>query len=81
MHDEFTHWKQPSLERILALGPEVVICQVEEAQSRPAKHYWQELFNGRARVYIVMEDNWTIPAGHLVDYTERMAEFIGENTP
>lgn len=83
--DEFVDWKEPSLERVIALKPEVVICQSDPTHAEEARAYWQQLFSDAGlstRVEIVTDPRWTQPAGHLASYTRKLASLIhGDATP
>ncbi|MBN2210626.1 MAG: ABC transporter substrate-binding protein [Sedimentisphaerales bacterium] len=76
MADEFELWKQPSLERIIALKPDVVICQVSAPQAEQAELYWRELLGQAVDVHIVTDDRWTIPGLHLTTFADRLAQMI-----
>ncbi len=76
---DYDLWKKVSLEKILALDPEVLICHAERNQSEEALRYWQDLtFAGgkKTRVYVVTDPDWLIPAGHLAEYTMELAKMI-----
>lgn len=79
LNDEFEDWKEPSLERVIALRPEVVICQSDEAHAEEARAYWQRLFDKAGidtRIEIVTDPKWTQQAGHLAAYTRRLAAML-----
>lgn len=79
LKDEFIDWKEPSLERVIELRPQVVICQSDEAHAEEARAYWQRLFEDagvETRVEVVTDPKWTQQAGHLAEYTRRLAELI-----
>lgn len=76
---DYDLWKKVSLEKILTLDPEVLICHAEKNQSEEALRYWQDLtFAGgkKTRVYVVTDPDWLIPAGHLAEYTMELAKMI-----
>lgn len=72
-------WYKPPIETLLEARPDVIVCQCKPSQAEEATRYWKELFakaNPDLHVYTVTEDTWTIAAGHLADYTERLAKMI-----
>ena len=78
--ENFRGWKKPAIESILRSAPDVIICQSNAAQKDEAGNYWRRLFEKvstpRPRVIVVSDSDWTIPAGHMADYTEKLAEMI-----
>ncbi len=79
MREGYFEWKQPTIEAILKMKPEVVICQSDENQKSTAAEYWRTVGgskNSGRRVYVITDANWTIPAGHMADLVGRMAEMI-----
>ncbi len=80
MAEEFALWKQPALERILALKPDVVICQVNAAQARDAEAYWRELLGEKVSVCVVTDNRWTIPGLHLAAFADDLARMIHGTT-
>ncbi len=76
----FRGWKKTAGEFMVQSAPEVIITQCKSAQKEEAGNYWRELFekapNPAPRVVIVTDSDWTVPAGHLGDYTARLAEMI-----
>lgn len=76
---DYDLWKKVSLEKILTLDPEVLICHAEKNQSDETLRYWRDLtFAGgkKTRVYVVTDPDWLIPAGHLAEYTMELAKMI-----
>ncbi len=72
-------WRKPSLESVLALRPEVIICQCKPTQVEEAQRYWRALLEkvGAApRVYTVTDPGWTIPSGRLADAAEQLLDMI-----
>lgn len=79
LQDEFRDWKEPSLERVIELAPEVVICQSDPEHAAEAKAYWQQLFSQaglQTRVEVVTDPKWTQQAGHLAAYTRQLATML-----
>ncbi len=76
----FHGWKRPSIESIVRSAPDVIICQSNPAKKDEAGNYWRRLFEmvpaPRPRVIVVSDADWTVPAGHMADYTGRLAEMI-----
>lgn len=73
-------WRRTSLEVLIALDPEVILCHCEPVQAETARAYWLGLGGPRTaarKVVILSEPEWTVPAGHLADFTARLAEFLG----
>ena len=82
---QLVHWKSISAEQVLAAAPALLICQVEPAGADTAADYWRRLLDSvglnDSVVWTVTEPDWTIPAGHLADYTERLAARIAALEP
>jgi len=77
--ERFEGWRSPGLETIMKLAPELIICQCKPGQEDTAADYWRSLqyTDGQVpRVVTVTDDDWTLPAGHLAEYAERLAGFI-----
>jgi iron complex transport system substrate-binding protein len=77
--ENYDGWKKISLESILVLDPEVVICYSEENQAEDTLKYWQSLAfttQGERRFYVVTDSDWLIPAGHLAQKTIQLAGMI-----
>ena len=74
---EFKGWRKPSLESIVALAPQVIICQCKPEDQTEAAAYWKALqIRTPHRVVTVTDDDWTLPAGHLADYSAELLNFI-----
>jgi iron complex transport system substrate-binding protein len=73
-------WTQIDRERIIAMRPEILICQAEPGEERRARDAWlkqQDIPAARAgRVFVVTDRHWTIPSWRLAEFTEQMAEMI-----
>ncbi len=77
--ERFDSWKRPGLEAVIKLAPELIICQCKPGRETEAVAYWKALKypnNSVKRVVTVTDDDWTVPAGHLAEYAERLAGFI-----
>ncbi len=77
-------WQEQSLETILLLSPDVIICQSTRDRKADAFKYWEAtadmIGNSRHGVFVVTDDNWTIPAGHLSDYATSLMHMIHPET-
>ena len=75
--NEFKGWRKPSLESIVKLAPRVIVCQCKPEDRAEADAYWKALDLGTPhRVITVTDDDWTLPAGHLADYSADLLNFI-----
>lgn len=77
--DQFAGWRGPSLETVLQLRPEVLVCEARPGREDRAEAYWRQLWSGRdhpPRVVVVTDRDWSIPAAHLADRTAELAEII-----
>lgn len=82
--ERFDSWKRPGLEAVIKLAPELIICQCKPGDEAEAVAYWKALKfpnNSVKRVVTVTDDDWTVPAGHLAEYAERLAGFIHPELP
>ncbi len=81
--EQFEGWKHPSIETVLDLAPEVIVCQCEPGEQTEAVQYWRALGKDRfaRQVIAVTDKDWTLPAGHLADYTGKLQEMIHRNRP
>ena len=73
-------WRQTNTEGILAVAPDVVICQVDPPEANRAKAFWltrEALPAARSRrVHVVTDPHWTIPSTRLAEMTARLSEVI-----
>jgi len=73
-------WTTIHLEQILALKPEVLICQCAPAARQRAKSFWSSLEDLPAArsggVHIVTDRAMTIPSTQSVRFARRLAEMI-----
>jgi len=74
--ESFSGWKKPSLETIMKLSPEIIICQCSSNHQVQAVEYWHKLLGQDIQVQAVTNSNWTIPAGHLAEYTIQLAQTL-----
>lgn len=83
--EKYDRWANISNEGVIALEPEVLICQVSVGQEAVALKHWGKLDQLPAvrndRVFVVTEDGWTIPSTRSADFIERMAEMIHPELP
>ncbi len=77
-----SNWPRTEIDDIIAVKPDVIICQVDPSQRRAAEAYWQQwqelpaAQNGN--IYIVTESGWTIPSPKMGDYAMELARMIHE---
>jgi len=73
-------WRGVSLEGIIRMAPEVIVCRVNNSEAPEAKAYFTALKNTPAgrdgRVFVVTDEQWTFPTGRLADLAERLAEMV-----
>jgi len=76
----YTGWKTLNRENILAMEPDVLLCQVDPGQEQDARAHWQSFVGlpavKQGRVFVVSDRRWTIPSMRSADYTARLAETI-----
>lgn len=74
LSDQAEGWIKASLESIMRLDPDVIVCQAEEADVQAASAYWSHLGPQRTHaqprcIHVVTDPTWTIPSmrilGHL----------------
>ncbi len=80
-----TRWRPAQIEAIIAVRPEVLICQVSPGQEEEAKAYWMQWKDIPAamagQVYVVSDPDWSIPGPNLAKLLPRLAAMIhGEPT-
>jgi len=77
-------WQEQSLETILMLSPDVIICQSTRVRKADSFKYWEAIADmmgkSRSGVSVVTDENWTIPAGHLPDYAMHLLHMIHPET-
>ena len=83
----YSGWKTLNRENILAMRPEVLICQVPSAQENEAMEYWRTFGDLQAvkanRIHTVTDERWTIPSVWSADFAGRLSEILrlSEGTP
>jgi len=81
-----TIWRPAQIEAIIAVRPDVLICQVSPGQEEAAKAYWMQWKDIPAstagQVYVVSDPDWSIPGPHLARLLPKLAAMIhGEPVP
>jgi iron complex transport system substrate-binding protein len=79
-------WRPAQIEAVIAVRPEVLICQVSPGQEEAAKAYWTRWKDIPAatsgQVYVVSDPDWSIPGPHLARLLAKLAAMIhGEPDP
>jgi len=76
--DQFEGWRQPSVESIIELEPDAIICQASSNTESEARQYWESLGADQFTrdVFVVTDADWTLPAGHLADYTLKLQQML-----
>ena len=73
-------WKTLNRENILAMSPEVLICQVSPAREAEAREYWKTLSHlpavASGRIFVVTDSRWTIPSMRSADFAEKLAAMV-----
>jgi ABC-type Fe3+-hydroxamate transport system substrate-binding protein len=73
-------WKKVTLEEVVALDPQLIICQSDEAERADARRYWGSIEvpegSPRRRIVVLTDSRWTLPALHLADCAEELAVMI-----
>ncbi len=81
----YSGWKMLNRENILAMRPDVLICQVSDGQEPAARKYWRTLGDlpavQQGRVFIVTDRRWTIPSIRSAQYAGKLAEMIHPDEP
>jgi len=76
----YSGWKTLNRENILAMEPEVIICQVPPSQKDEALAYWETFGDLPAvqdnRVHAVTDERWTIPSVWSGDFAGRLSEIL-----
>jgi iron complex transport system substrate-binding protein len=76
----YSGWRTLNRENVLAMAPDVLICQVPPGREEAAKEYWQMLADLPAvragRVFTVTDNRWTVPSIWSADFTVRLAAMI-----
>jgi iron complex transport system substrate-binding protein len=79
-------WRPAQIEAVIAVRPEVLICQVSPGQEEAAKAYWMRWKDipaaAAGHVYVVSDPDWSIPGPHLARLLPKLAAMIhGEPDP
>lgn len=76
----YSGWKTLNRENILAMNPDVIICQISPGQEDAAIAYWNTLAELPAvrsgKVFVVTDRRWTIPSLRSVEYIESLFGMI-----
>jgi len=82
--EKYDGWKPISIESLLKLAPDVIVCESDASAAVEAGQYWEKLTraSGRdVRVCVVTDHRWTIPTGRIADpFAARLADFIHPET-
>jgi iron complex transport system substrate-binding protein len=81
-----TIWRPAQIEAIIAVRPDVLICQVSPGREEAAKAYWMQWKDIPAatagHVYVVSDPDWSIPGPHLARLLPKLSAMIhGEPDP
>ena len=75
-----TIWRPAQIEAVIAVRPEVLICQVSPEKEAEAKAYWmqwKDIPAARAgQVYVVSDPDWSIPGPNLAKLLPKLAAMI-----
>ncbi len=76
-------WRTTDVESLLAVKPEVLICQIDPSERegrKRVKKKWSRYFGqpnlGLKRVEIVTDRRWTFPSTRIADLAEPMAKIL-----
>jgi len=76
----YVGWKNLNRENILAMAPQILICQVAPGRRDEARKYWRSLTGLPAarngRIFCVTDRRWTIPSMRSAVLAEQLAEMI-----
>lgn len=80
LRDRHEGWKGVSVEAVVTMDPDVIVCQSEPDLAAEAEEYWGAVeAPGRAvprTIVVVTDRRWTVPAGHLADFASKLAAWI-----
>lgn len=76
LRDRYTLWKRPTVETIIELKPDIVICQCTPQEQPAVLDYWPKLLGANCQVIALTDIKWIVPGLHLADYTEKLARMI-----
>jgi len=79
--ERYDGWKRVSVEALLALAPDVVICQTTPDEAEEARDYWEKVLRlqtgSDVRVHVVTDHRWTIPTGALArEPLDQLVKFL-----
>lgn len=73
-------WKKVTLEEVVALDPQLIICQSDEGERDDAGLYWKSIEvpeeSPPRRIVVLTDPRWTLPALHLSDCARELAGII-----
>jgi len=76
----YAGWKKLNRENILAMAPQILICQVGARGQGEARRYWRTLADlpavRKGRIFCVTDRRWTIPSMRSGALAEQLAEMI-----
>jgi iron complex transport system substrate-binding protein len=80
-----TIWRPAQIEAIIAVRPDVLICQVSPGREAAAKAYWMRWKDIPAatagHVYVVSDPGWSIPGPHLARLLPKLSAMIHGEPP
>ncbi len=79
--EKYDRWAFVSNEGIIALAPDVLICQVlQPGEADAAREHWRQLASLPAvragRVHVVTDSRWTIPSTLSASFAAKLADMI-----
>jgi iron complex transport system permease protein len=73
-------YRRTDIDRILAVQPDVLICQVSPGQEQLARQYWNQWRDlppvATGKVHVVSDPNWTMPSTRLLPLGAQLARMI-----
>lgn len=77
---KYDRWANISNEAVVALAPDVLVCQTDPGKASAAMDHWRQLGGIPAvragRVHVVTDPGWTIPSTRSSRFAARLAEMI-----
>jgi len=77
---KYDRWANISNEAVVALAPDVLVCQTDPAKAAAAMSHWRRLADVPAvragRVHVVTETGWTIPSTRSAAFAAKLAKMI-----
>jgi iron complex transport system substrate-binding protein len=75
-----TIWRPAQIEAVIAVRPDVLICQVSPGREEAAKTYWMQWKDIPAatagQVYVVSDPDWSIPGPNLARLLPKLSAMI-----